>query len=726
MRQSAAAAPPGLAPPGSPATPEKGSNGRFSLWSFDGQAAREDWAWTPEEHPVEYPEVMVAELTGDGHLRGVVSSWCHGWNIDLASGGLVSHTAWDPGGANQRHYGFNRLVDLNGDGRLDSVNLALTKHIDVLRNEGGRLVHSWTHAWPDAVTTEARSLRWPGEPVVDLDGDGRPEIVASVFDGLTDKRWHLGIWDAATGETRHQGLDLVPVETAALGPSGSGVAIFCHRSRTINAEPPEAYEVWQYRDGTPSRIWSSPDAGFLLVPGGSASGDRAMAATTADVDHDESPEFLTVGKGADANPRAWGFDWDRAIVAKPGLPSMPKSRPLPPGIPALQGTVVPFLLAADLDADGRNEILLYDNIRITVLGFDSGKLAVRETIPSTQIPVVCDLTGDGKLCLLTAGRGRDGNLWIEARGPDRAPLWRFVFPESSACGQYSQRPHYFTVGHFTAARHLDVFSYSTKPEARTYVLDGRTGKPVWERREIPGIERHLQAFGGRASVWDFNRDGADDVIFCNPNYYCIADGRTGNLLVGPVEIAGLVRWWAAYSSPAWLEQIDRPPVVYLGGAYGARASVSPDGRRGLWREYLPTDRWALPTGGERFTEGLLPPSGVEAAQGIRRGWRGLQVEADGTIVCFDAATGEAYWRMPLGTAPSAIITGDVDGLPEALVGGHDGALMAISDGGERGREVWRARFDAPVGTALLADLDGDSRSEIVVSVGDGNIYVMGD
>jgi hypothetical protein len=39
--------------------------------------------------------------------------------------------------------------------------------------------------------------------------------------------------------------------------------------------------------------------------------------------------------------------------------------------------------------------------------------------------------------------------------------------------------------------------------------------------------------------------------------------------------------------------------------------------------------------------------------------------------------------------------------------------------------VWRKRFAAPVGTPLLADLDGDSTSEVVVSVGDGDVYVLG-
>ena len=200
MRQAAGDAPPELTPPGSPHLARPVANGEFSLWAYDGQDVHRRWTRTPKEYYVEYPAVLVGDLTGTGRLRAVVDSWCHVWNIDLATGEIASHTTWDPGGANGRHYGFTRLLDVDGDGKLDFVNLALTKHIDVLRNDGGKLVHAWTHAWPDTVTTEVRLLRWPGEPIVDLDCEGRPEVVAALFDGQADRRWHLKVYEAANGD----------------------------------------------------------------------------------------------------------------------------------------------------------------------------------------------------------------------------------------------------------------------------------------------------------------------------------------------------------------------------------------------------------------------------------------------------------------------------------------------------------------------------------------------
>src|SRR5262249_46455409 len=162
------------------------------------------------------------------------------------------------------------------------------------------------------------------------------------------------------------------------------------------------------------------------------------------------------------------------------------------------------------------------NSTVTALRLQKDTLEPVEKFPSTEIPVVCDLLGDGKPCVITGGRGSRGDLWVKARDAQKKTLWEFTFPHSAACGQYSERPHFFTVGHFTGGKHLDVFTYSTKPDARTYLLDGRTGQMVWQREEVPKIERHFQPFGGRGSVWDFNKDGADDLLFCNPDFYCVA------------------------------------------------------------------------------------------------------------------------------------------------------------------------------------------------------------
>ncbi len=703
------------------------SNGTVELWSFDGKSARRRWSWSPTEYQLKYQTVLLGDLNGDGRMHAVIQSWCDVWNIDLGTGTVVSHTNWDPKGSNQRHYGWNELADVDGDGRLDLVNVVLTKHVDVLRNVGGKLELAWTHGWPDTVTTESRSLTWPFAPAADLDGDGRMEVMAALFDTTADKRWHFKIWDGVTGEQRIDELDLVPIDSVPLWGTNAGRAILCVRSGTLEVKRTGACEAWRWHDAKFEKIWSSPQTPVLLE---SATSDERrffafsavsnQRAVNADVDGDGRVEFFTTDAERSGQSQAWGIDAEGKLVKKSGTPPAPVVRPLPPKLPALNGSTVLYLLAADIDGDGRNEILLYDNANLTVLRMEKDVLQTVESFPSTEIPIVGDLLGSGKPCVLTAGRGPDGNLFVRARGPDRKDVWNRIFPNSGPCGQYSERPHYMAVGHFTGGKHLDVFTYSTKPAARTYLLDGRTGEPVWQREEVPKIERHFQAFGGRASACDFNNDGAEDVLFCNPDFYCIANGRTGDLLAGPINLVELCKFWTAYASPTVLPREGASPIIYLGGAYASRYSIALEGRPSLWTEYLTTEHWPLMVGGEKFVEGLLPPS-------KDRGWRVGQIEADGTFICFDAATGRHLWRMPLPTAPSGIITGDVDGDGEAefLFGGRDGKLLAIRDAGDRGEIVWSRSFDAPVGTPILADVNGDGRSEIIVSVGDGHVYVLG-
>jgi hypothetical protein len=289
------------------------SLGRFELWRFDGHRAVQEWVFQPKEHAIEYPSSLIADLNQDGHLHLVVDSWCHVWNIDLGTGRLASHTTWDPQGANQRHYGWNELVDVDGDGKLDFVNISLTKHVDVLRNIDGKLQLAWSRGWPDPVTTEARALRPASDPVADLDGDGHMELTAALFDGLSDKRWHLFVWDAVTGAQKAEELDLVPLASVPLWGPGKGRALLCVRSPGIQYDPPESYEVWRLQGGKLHQIWSSASAAFRLEP---VESDERCAvyfnalnvkrATTADPDGDGRVAFFTTQR-ENAALQAWGL-----------------------------------------------------------------------------------------------------------------------------------------------------------------------------------------------------------------------------------------------------------------------------------------------------------------------------------------------------------------------------------------------------------------------------------
>jgi hypothetical protein len=707
--------------------------GEFALWSFDGEKVQRHWNWAPSEHVVFYPATMVADLNHDGHFYAVVDSWCHVWTIDLSTGKAVSHAAWDPQGANHRQYGWNELIDVDNDGKLDFVNISWTKHVDVLRNNNGKIELAWTKGWPDPVTTEVRSLRCPSDPIVDLEGNGHKSIIVSVYEGGTDKRWHTTIFDAATGKEKATMLDLVPECSVPLWETNGPRAMLCYRSSKLEFRPSEGYEAWRLKDDKLEKLWSNTNVSAFILHT-DKSDDRKVFyynavnpqwATTVDVDRDRRFEFFTRDAANTNHVQAWGVNKAGDIVAKRGKLPAEKPRELPKRIKPQQGSTVPYLLAADLYNRGTNDLLLYDNKQATILRLAKNKLRVIDSFPSTEVPIVCDLLGNGEPYILTGGRNpRNRNLNVEvfrARDMHFKSLWDYEFPHSAACGAYFERPHCFQIGHFTGGKHYDVFAYSSKPGAHEYLLDGRTGKPVWDKEDIKPIERYFQPFGGRGSAIDFNHDGADDIVFLNPDYYCVADGKTGNLLVGPKFITDIIHWWGAYASPAVITREGHDPFIYLGGVYSSRGAIALDGKRELWHEYLPTERWPQRNGNSGFNEGLLPPSKT-------RGWRGVQMEADGTIYCFDAENGTNYWKSAIPTSAAGIVTGDIDGdgSADVLFGGQDALLYAIKDAGEKPETIWKKQFEGPVGTPLVADINGDGKSEIIVSVGDGNVYVLGE
>ena len=70
-------------------------------------------------------------------------------------------------------------------------------------------------------------------------------------------------------------------------------------------------------------------------------------------------------------------------------------------------------------------------------------------------------------------------------------LWEVTLPHPAHPGLPYGRPLYFQTGHFTGRPGEDVYVYAGTPMVRSLLLDGRTGDVVWERGELPGMERYF-------------------------------------------------------------------------------------------------------------------------------------------------------------------------------------------------------------------------------------------
>ena len=100
--------------------------------------------------------------------------------------------------------GWFGVVDLDADGQSELVTIGdFQSHIDVLefdpaRPESERLSVKWRR---DIEQDIERREKWPQvgpHPVIDVTGDGCPEIVLNLFND-TDGQWHAVVLDAASG-----------------------------------------------------------------------------------------------------------------------------------------------------------------------------------------------------------------------------------------------------------------------------------------------------------------------------------------------------------------------------------------------------------------------------------------------------------------------------------------------------------------------------------------------
>jgi hypothetical protein len=68
---------------------------------------------------------------------------------------------------------------------------------------------------------------------------------------------------------------------------------------------------------------------------------------------------------------------------------------------------------------------------------------------------------------------------------------------------------------------------------------------------------------------------------------------------------------------------------------------------------------------------------------------------------------------------------DGNGAPEFVFGTSHGALYAVGDAGDNARVLWRRDCGSCLGGPIMADIDGDGASDMVVAGADGYINLFG-
>ena len=383
---------------------------------FGAFDAVEEWSATTDAvrpdcfHPISTPAIV--DLDGDAIPEIVVSMACDAGNwqtaVLRALRGGTGETVWVADDADRRLNGRNLIAagDLDDDGRPEIVAIAENLRVIALRPDGTLLWRSITEVG-DPLTVSSSS--GGGPTLADLDGDGRPEVIlgALVLDA-TGRR----LWQAGSGF----------LEGTNGGYSG-GISVVADIDLDGHPEVIAGRNVYRH-DGTP--FWTAsalgdgypavanfdadPQAEVVLVSNGSVAifdgldgtlewgpvvipgGGRGGAPTVADFDGDGRPEIGIAGAesytvydpdGAadvlwsrateDVSSNATGssvFDFEGDGVAEVVYADECFMRVYRGSdghvlleIPNTSATINEYPLVADVDADGRSEIVIVANDR---------------------------------------------------------------------------------------------------------------------------------------------------------------------------------------------------------------------------------------------------------------------------------------------------------------------------------------------------------------------------
>jgi len=745
--------------------------GQGYCFAFDQGAEQGELVWTTGPLTGQYaPTIIVDDVDADGLLEIVLAPHYRVMIVNGQTGQMKAEIPWEVG----RNYGV--LVSQNVDETPEKevfIVCDFVLHVDGIKFVGGEWRHVWGHKYfePNSPVPRGREkyIHVGPNPIVDVDGDGRFEMVYMLVDAELDDQWHLRVRDALTGEVK---ADVAGVWVWSLFDLDGDGATEILYTPTSAKRPATFCEVRcaSVRDGTlvdrgslarvrplltgadfPPNVNSIADGGhteilradvdgdgikevfFLKASAGGQVADTVLAVRLTNRGWETTWEWGRPGHrlnvlhaGPDGNSpfalrardltanRALRVDGSGAVVADEDL-----------GQP---GGFYTTPIAADLDGDGTNEILVQTAAR-EIAAFRCGQAEPLWTVPGVAMnpspgytwngalcPQAADLDGDGRPEVLFAaedGQGLGSLVCVDGAGRER---WRTSFP-GCAWGGLEAGVNLWTVGRLAGReKGLDVYvdvHRRSKGSSEGWALRGDTGEVLWRELGLIAAETAMPFGGGLPAVFDMDGNGIDDLVQEFYTIYGVIAGDSGKPLYPPAYLPGENYFgkWIAYSSPTVADlNGDGAAEVYLNSASYARggyAACQADGRP-LWVEFHDN------------TEGSGGFGPVGDFDGDGQVEIGVPV-LNGTLLLLHGADGARRWKV---NAPVAgdVIAADVDGdgAAELIFAGNDGHLHALSSAD--GSEKWRL----PVtGRPIAADVNGDGFLEIVLVGGDGMLRVVG-
>lgn len=617
-----------------------------------------------------------------------------------------------------------------------------------LKLVSGSIQPLWTYTVP---ASEALSNAY-NELVVELDGDGIPEVVVTGRDASGGYTTH--ILRATTGTQ----LTPIPGERYI----GSATVLANGKRALFTKGASGLVSVWSFDANAPQKvvshgsfkaegIASQPDWAHIAI-----SGTGAFQPITVDLNGDGFGDVVSYQATA---PQVIGYSVAANQPAPLGTLTFPKDAPLiglwslssAPGAAQLMSAQANGILQV-LDAGLQTTATLkfggfyaaggYYQLGLSpIVGAVDGAAQRIVTIDSRKAMLMLDASSAGsevapvKLweqldnyspVILKSTDGDGSAIASIRRDSTNGPPTYFIRAVRANGGMLWESPIDYmpsrdiTIGNFDGDGIPDIAlqaGATNQPPVSTYAISGKDGHIIWSTT-LTGCGQP-----GGLSVVDWNGDGLDDVIQQAIGIH-VTSGKDGSEIAfgGPTD---------CYNLPLPIDADgDGLHEVILQGGYNPESMYAHDLQTKVFaateddRPY-PYGAIAHCDGGPVLLEGSWAfPSRLKITQlaGATPGAATSVFLGGGSMFTDELGASQAGSGQLTSVGVHANLRGE--GRPSALVGSADGWLYAIDPC--LVMLQFSYDFHAPVGEPIFGDTDGDGLDEILVSVADGYLYSLWD